>query len=320
MASVPNFFIVGAPKCGTTSLARYLAEHPSIFMCDLKEPSYFARELIECRTDSARRETPWRYEQAEYLKLFDAAQPVHVAVGEASTTYLYSHCAAPAIRALAPAARIIVMLRDPVDLVQALHAQKLLEGEETVHSFEMAWRLQTQRKAGQGFARQPLRPQMLLYGEVGCIGAQLQRWLAVFPRSQVKVVLYDDFAAEPLRVYRDVLTFLGVHDDGREDFPVHNQNRRVTNSWIHRLATSKFGSVLAPYRFLRRQFGLNVGATLRKHLLDASSSTGGRAAISPVLRRELREYFDSDLRLLEDLLGRSLAAWRKGDSTTAEAR
>ena len=320
MASVPNFFIVGAPKCGTTSLARYLAEHPSIFMCEPKEPSYFSRELIESRRDAARRETPWRYEQAAYLKLFDAAQPAHVAVGEASTTYLYSRRAAPEIRALVPEARIVVMLRNPVEFVQALHAQKVLEGEETVYSFEAAWRLQAQRKAGQGFARQPLRPQLLLYGEVGRLGTQLQRWLTVFPRSQVKTILYEDFAAEPLHVYRDVLAFLGVSDDGREDFPVHNQNRRVTNPWVHRLATTKFGAVLAPYRYLRKRFGLDFGAAIRRELFDASSSTGVRAAISPELERELRDYFDTEVRLLEQLLGRNFAAWREGDRTAAEGR
>src|SRR5262245_55217092 len=133
MPSVPNLFIVGAPKCGTTSLASYLAEHPSIFMCEPKEPSYFSRELIESRTEAERWETPWRYDESAYLKLFDAAKPTQVVLGEASTTYLYSHRAPAAIRALAPEARIVVMLRDPVELVQALHAQKVLEGEETVH-------------------------------------------------------------------------------------------------------------------------------------------------------------------------------------------
>lgn len=320
MPSVPNFFIVGAPKCGTTSLAQYLSEHPSIFMCEPKEPSYFARDLIECRTEAAQRETPWRYEETEYLKLFDAARPSHVAVGEASTTYLYSPSAARAIRAVAPGAKIVVMLRDPVELVQALHAQKLLEGEETEHSFEAAWRLQTQRRMGHGFARPPLRPRMLLYGDVGCLGAQVQRLLTVFPRTQAKVILYDDFAADTVSVYREVLSFLDVPDDGRDDFPVHNQNRRVSNRWIHRLATWKFGAVLTPYRYLRRRFGLNFGASIRRQLFDASSSIGMRAAISPELRGELRAYFDRDIGLLEQLLGRSLAAWREDDVRTADAR
>jgi hypothetical protein len=313
MTSGPNFFVVGAPKCGTTSLARYLSEHPSIFVCDPKEPSYFARELIDMRQDPAAGRTPWRYDEHAYLKLFDAARPEQVAIGEASTTYLYSRCAPGAIQAFAPEARIIVMLRDPVELAHALHAQKLSEGEETVYDFEAAWRLQEKRKQGRGYTRPPLRPTMLLYGDVACIGAQLQRWLTHFPPARVKVILYDEFVAMPAGIYGDVLRFLDVPDDGRRDFPVYNRGRTVSNRWLHRAATWRFGALLEPYRFLRDRFGLDIGAKVRERMWRASSSDEPRDPISEAFERELQEYFAKDVDLLERLLGRSLEAWHADD-------
>lgn len=304
----PNFFIAGAPKCGTTSLAHYLSEHPSVFVSEPKEPGYFARDLLDFDNMPESLPAAWRYDLRAYLGLFASADGRHLAVGEASTTYLYSNQALREIRNFNPDARIIAMLRNPVDLARSLHAQKLMEGEETVGDFAAAWRLQKQREAGGGFERKPRRPRLLLYGNVARLGEQVQRLLQVFPRQQVKLLLFEEFAAAPAVTYRDVLAFLGLPDDGRSEFSVENPGRRITRSWLSRLARWRPTGLFSPLRRLGRRVGLGA---LSARLITASSSVMPRDEIDPALQCELEEFFAEDVRLLESLLGRDLRSWRK---------
>src|SRR4249920_1791560 len=124
----PNLFIVGAPKCGTTSLHQYLSQHPQVFMSRLKEPHYFARDIENRSTWCAR-----SFE--EYLRHFEDARD-HVIVGESSTWYLYSHVAAQAIKECIHDVFIIAMIRNPIDAMYSLHGQFLWTGNEDILSFE----------------------------------------------------------------------------------------------------------------------------------------------------------------------------------------
>ncbi|MFQ5518600.1 MAG: sulfotransferase, partial [Mariprofundus sp.] len=133
----PDFFIVGAPKCGTTAMYTYLQAHPDIFMSEVKEPYYFCSDLGFHR---------FRNEQ-EYLKLFSVASPQQ-RIGEASTWYLYSSQAAAAIHAFNTDARIIVMLRNPVDMMYSLYSHFLYIGSEETDSFEAALAAEEERKHG----------------------------------------------------------------------------------------------------------------------------------------------------------------------------
>lgn len=218
MAQRPNFFIVGAPKCGTTALYQYLRPHPSIFMPELKEPHFFARDL----GSYPRIKTP-----EEYAALFAPSSERHLAVGEASVYYLRSSVAIPAIREFNPEARIIAMFRNPVDMVYSLHSQLLYVSEETVEDFETAWRLQERRARGLDLPPAIRSPLLVQYAEVGRFGSQAQRVLATFPTAQVKLILFDDFAASPQRIYDEVIQFLGIPHDGRTQFPRINENKRA---------------------------------------------------------------------------------------------
>ena len=135
----PNFFIIGAPKCGTTALSEYLREHPNIYMCTPKEPHYFDYDFEQYREVET---------LDEYLGLFEAATTEHIAIGEASACYLYSSVALEDIYQFAPQAKIIVMLRNPVDLAYSYHSQLLYASDENVPDFEQAWRLQDIRREG----------------------------------------------------------------------------------------------------------------------------------------------------------------------------
>jgi hypothetical protein len=174
----PNVFIVGAPKCGTTALSQYLRGHPQVFFCSPKEPHYFATEFPGYRAVTC---------EVDYLNLFSAAGPHHNALAEGSVYYLYSGQALERIRRFNPDARIIAMLRDPVDLVYSLHAQLLYSGNEIEEDFERAWDLQDERAHGRHLPRNCQDPKVLLYREVGKLGEQCERLLGIFPRTQVKL-------------------------------------------------------------------------------------------------------------------------------------
>src|SRR5690349_11034979 len=135
----PNFFIVGAPKCGTTALYEYLRHHPNIFLPKVKEPHFFATDLGAY---------PSVKTMDQYLGLFHDSNEAQVRIGEASVYYLRSDTALPKIREFNPAAHIIAMFRNPVEMVHALHSQLLYVGIEDVPDFEAAWRLQDPRSRG----------------------------------------------------------------------------------------------------------------------------------------------------------------------------
>jgi len=129
----PNFFLIGAPKCGTTSLASWLSEHQHIFMCEPKEPYFFSTDIQAIRSAET---------LDEYLGLFSKVGETHLAVGEASTTYLRSCVAVPNILEFQPTAKFIVCLRNPIDMVESVHAQLYQGGRESEADLSRAWSLQ----------------------------------------------------------------------------------------------------------------------------------------------------------------------------------
>src|SRR6056297_3072691 len=133
----PNFFIIGAPKCGTTSMARYLGEHPDIFFSDPKEPNFFNTDF----SDEYRKVTNIK----DYLKLFRGADK-YKRVGEGSVMYLFSKEAISNILEFNPKAKFIVMTRNEVEMFRSLHLQLLSSLEENEKDPEKAWRLQKERK------------------------------------------------------------------------------------------------------------------------------------------------------------------------------
>lgn len=288
----PDFFIIGAPKCGTTSLARYLAEHPRVFFSDPKEPHFFNTDMTFrfCRSE------------AEYLKLFEQAGQEHLARGEGSIFYLYSRDAVPNILKFNPAAKFVVMLRRPLDVVIALHSEWLNGHFDTVRDLGLAWRLQTARRSGHLVPSTCIDPRILLYSEIAALGTQLERLYAQVPRRKVKVILLDDLRSGPLSVYRDVLDFLGVPYQGREEFPVYNQRKRVRSVVLYRLLNRMIR--LRRKLPVRRQFGV-----LTK-INDANLSHAVAAEVPADVRVEISEHLKGEVETLGSLLDRDLSDWR----------
>ena len=300
MPAKPNFFIVGAPKCGTTALYRYLQPHPNIFMPEIKEPHFFARDL----GDYPRIKT-----MEDYLGLFAGATAEHLRRGEASVYYLRSSVAIPAIREFNPEARIIAMFRNPVDMVYSLHSQLLYVSEENVSDFETAWRLQDRRGRGLDVPPHIRSPLLVQYAQVGQFGTQARRLLSTFPREQVKIILFDDFAASPQQVYDDVIAFLGLPHDRRTDFPRINENKGARVAWLRRLYRKPPPVLREAVRSLKRAVGGEGISTAKKKLVALNTVRERRAPLPPRLREELVAAFRDEVSLLAEITGRDLSHW-----------
>jgi hypothetical protein len=296
----PNFFIVGAPKCGTTALYEYLRPHPNIFLARVKEPHFFATDLGTY---------PFIKTPEAYAALFAESTEQHLRVGEASVYYLLSSVALPNIRQFNPDAKIIAMFRNPVDMVHSLHSQLLYVSEETVSDFEGAWRLQGRRGMGLDLPRGSRGLFLLQYAKIGQLGAQAERLLSVFPRKNVKMILYDDFAASPQVVYDEVIDFLEVPHDNRREFPRINDNKRARMAPLRNFLRKPPPVLRDAYRSLKQTLGAGRMDALKTAIVARNTVKERRPPLSPEFRAELVETFRDDVALLSRLLNRDLSHW-----------
>jgi hypothetical protein len=209
-ATVPDFFVVGHPKSGTTALYEMLRRDPGVFMPDLKEPWFFAEDMRPRFQPKRTGAVPQTLEQ--YLALFGAASPGQL-LGEATSCYLRSASAAERIAQLRPDARIIAILREPASFLRSLHQQLLRDHVESEQSFRKALSLEDARRQGKAIPRGSHLPQMLLYSDHVRYVEQLRRYRSAFPAEQMLVLIYDDFREDNEGTLRRVQRFLGLPGD-----------------------------------------------------------------------------------------------------------
>jgi Sulfotransferase family len=206
---VPDFFVIGHPKSGTTALYEMLRRHPQIYMPECKEPRFFADDM-HLGPDRAKAGLPESFEQ--YLALFAPALPDQRA-GEASPFYLASRTAAQEIAAVRPDARIVAILREPSSFLRSLHLQFVETHVEPKNSLRKALALEQARSRGRRVPRHsPFPAQALLYSHYIRYVEQLRRYNAAFGADRVLVLVYDDFRADNEATVRGVLRFLGVDE------------------------------------------------------------------------------------------------------------
>jgi len=295
----PDFFVVGAPKSGTTAICDYLRAHPHVFMSDPKEPAFFATDMPNlCYLGP----------HGDYAALFEGATAQHFAVGEGSTCYLYSRVAVAKIQEFNPQARIIAVLRNPIDATPSFHAQLCYDTDEDQDDFATAWRLQSRRCEGQAIPRHCRAPARLQYRQVFLLGEHVERILRCFPRTQVKLILFDDFARSPAAAYSDLLAFLGVPGDNRRDFPRVNPGKTHHARWLARLIMQPPPILQRPVDAIKRRLGLE-SLGLGRALIRWNRRAVSRLPIGTELREELTAAFREDILKLARVLGRDLSHW-----------
>jgi hypothetical protein len=298
---LPDFFVVGHHKSGTTALYEMLRRHPQIYLPDHKEPRFFAgdlRPLLQAAPGSL----PETLE--DYLSLYDAATPEQ-RTGDASPSYLRSHTAAQAIAEAQPGARIIAILREPASFVRSLHLHLLQEGVEQESDLRSAVANEAIERQGRSINR---------YSDHVRYVEQLRRYHDVFPPEQVLVLIYDDFRADNQGTIRRVLRFLEVDETYPTVALEANSTVRVRSAAVDKLVRSlKRGSgpVAGSLKVAIKRL---TSKRLRSKLLAPGILYGAPPPPDEELMLELRRRFEPEVVALSEYLGRDLvSAWGYDD-------
>ncbi len=310
---VPDFFIVGHPKSGTTALFDALIRHPQIYMSPNKEPWYFSTELSQSQPLSERAPRPsgtgWTPQTlAQYLSLFEDAGPQQRA-GEASVPYLWSRTAAERIAAVQPQARIVAILREPASFLRSLHLQFVQTYIEPEKSFRKALSLEDERRAGRRIPHNSYWPGATLYSEHVRYVEQLQRFHAAFAPEQVKVLIYDDFRRDNEATVREVLRFLAVDDTApvavREVNPTVSVRARRLHELVHTVAAGEHPLARAvrgtAVRLAPRGLSRESALAIRDRIFFAKPQPPDED-----LMRELRRRYKPEVVAISEYLDRDL--------------
>jgi hypothetical protein len=295
---VPDFWIVGHPKSGTTALYEMLRSHPEIYMPDLKETLFFARELHP----GLRPSDPQPDTLEAYLALFADAGPGQRA-GEASPSYLRSRKAAARIAQLQPDARIIAILREPADFLRSMHLELLKDHVETEKDLRRAMAREQERSEQ--------KPVLWYSTERVQYAAQLRRYHQAFPPEQVLVLVYDDFRADNDGTVRRVLDFLGVDNDAPVAGSEANRTVLVRSPRMYETFRSLYLGKGPASRLAKGAIKAVTPRRLRHDGLRAVRNGvlyGKPPPPDEQLMLELRRSFKGEVEALSDYLGRDMVA------------
>ncbi len=293
---LPNFFIAGAAKAGTTSLWRYLLQHPDIFMpSDImyKEPAFFS-DIKGVKS------------LKEYASLFSNATTEKM-IGEASTAYLTSPESPVRIKELISHAKIIIMLRNPIDRAYSLYNWMASNGYESSESFEMALQIEkTNRYGNESFKNSnPEYYYNYLYFHSGLYSEQIKRYIDNFSRDQLCFIIFEEFKARAKQEINKIFAFLCVDDSIVPDFKIYNSGKTPYSSSLQFFIRQEL------YQYLRPPY--NNAHPLRNKiiakLMQLNTRTEKPHALAESIRNRLKEKYIQDVQKAGELIGEDLSHW-----------
>jgi hypothetical protein len=296
----PSFCVVGAPRCGTTALSKALAGNPHISFSKPKETHFFMEDRSEMSVEDMRR----LYLERFHPNLARDSQ----AIGDGSVSYLYEPAAIRQALAFDSRTKFIASVRSPVEMLRSYHARLLFSLDEDIKDFSKAWALQDERRAGRHIPKRCRLPELLQYGQVASLGHHVERLFQTAGRERCHIVVFDDFIANPRRVYEQLLEFLGVDDDGRTEFKAKRGNAGYRSHVLQQF-------VMNPPPWAFRLIQLSNAKTfsrlkgLRKRIKKFNKATEKEQALSDSMRATLRQYYRDDVEKLSGLLDRDLTYW-----------
>jgi hypothetical protein len=303
-ASLPNFLILGAQKAGTTALFYALSKHPEVFTSPVKEPRFFADEAkaLGKAAGPGDGETRMMTSLEEYEALFAGAGSA-VARGEASPAYLYDEGAPAKIATLVPEAKLIAILRNPVERAYSNFLYLVREGREPLQDFGAALDAEAQRRA-EGWSTN------WLYKDKGFYGAQLERYLEHFPAEQLHCILYEDYNRDPGPAVKEVYRYLGVDDGFVPDLSIRlNVSGLPKSRGLQALSNRS--------RRLKWLVEPLVPNRLRRGLLEAQNKNLSRPPLPPQVRSRLVEEYREDIERVRQLTGLDVSGWLETGSEPA---
>jgi hypothetical protein len=301
--TLPNFLIIGAGKSGTTSLYHYLNQHPEIFMSPVKEPKFFALEGLgiyfqgpgdkEVMTQTSGNRAVLEID--EYESLFDGARGAK-ALGEASPIYLHSPQAPARIRHYIPDAKLVVVLRNPIERAYSAYLHQVRDGREWLGFREalLAEEGRIQRDWAPGWR----------YQRVGFYHEHLSRYYKLFGAEQIRVHLYEDLNKSPVSVSQDIFRFLRVDDSFVPDISLrHNVSGIPKSKALVALIKRPNPLKSAAKAVLPEKLRMRLSMNLQNRNLSSAPPMPEEA------RMELIEAYREDVLRLQDLIGRDLSGW-----------
>ena len=296
-SQLPDFLVLGACKAGTTSLYRYLKSHPEIYLSPIKEPRYFAFPETGPVSVRPRRNVRGVWKIEDYRRLFAARTTERVA-GEMSPLYLYSTCAPGAIRKLIPNAKLIAILRNPAERAYSHFCHNRRDGYEPLADFSAALDAEEKRIAEGWWSSFHYRNQ-------GCYVRQLKRYLALFPREQMLIQVYDDMVADCHGFLKRICSFLGVDENHSFDTSERdNVTFGIPRTFILRRLLRYAGPA-------KRRIQETVPLKMRSSLFQRFSKLfwAPKPEFRPGVRARLVSAFEADILELQQIINRDLSPW-----------
>jgi hypothetical protein len=283
---IPNFFIVGSWKAGTTSIYRYLEGHPEVFMSPVKEPHYFVHH------SKFRPRLFWL--RSSYLGLFKNAGDAKV-IGEASAYYFCMPESPQMIHDFNPLAKIVIMLRNPVDVIYAFHSESIFLGRET-------------RGFAQALQYQESHPRHVpnYIDIIRRWPQQIREYQRLFGKERVHIIIFDDLAADPRGVYERLLDFLGVDKCYMPEFIAHNPSKVAPSKLFSMFSGSPIVVAAVRVCYLSSALAIKIG-----HFRQSQKRIQPRPPMDEKLRRHLTQSFHSTVDTLSEIVQRDLSNWKQ---------
>lgn len=299
--ALPDFLVIGAPKAGTTALHAALARHPDLYMSPVKEPKFFLTDGPPPDRGGpgdaqTYREHVWRRE--DYEALFSGA-PAGALRGESTPFYLYDRDAQRRIRALIPDAKLIVLVRDPVERAHSNWTHLWSAGREPIGDFVRAC-AEEDRRVAAGWSA------FWHYLRLGRYGEQLDHLFGLFPREQVLIIRYRSLIDEPVRVLTEISAFLGVRAGLIGEIPRENVTVHPHPSVAHVTMSRILRGIEAAGRHAPGGFGAGLTARIERNLQRGAQS---RQPLTWVERQAVLPTLEKDIRLLEKLTDADFSDW-----------
>jgi hypothetical protein len=278
----PNLFIVGAGRCGTTSLYEWLKPHPEVFMCEVKGPNFFGEEPNKAFPEF------WKNEK-KYLSLFSKAGNKKI-IGEASH-YFWSKTAAQEIKKFNPEAKIIILLRNPVNVIFSYYNLDIPKKEINLEEY-----LQKSKKENKEVIKNINYP------------VNLGRFLKVFGTRNVHIILLEEMKSYPKKTYINLCKFLKINSKSPPEFEVHNKSRDLKNNWI----LNSWNILPTNFKILIKSFfSPKFTKKIKEKLKEITTRETNEKSVDKVTRNNLSKKLRQSVIRTGKITGKNLDIWTK---------
>ncbi|WJG10462.1 sulfotransferase [Aliiglaciecola sp. LCG003] len=296
LARYPNLYIVGAPKSGTTAMARHLMAHPDIYTPLQKEFTFFGKDLV-------------RYaeliNEKSYLNWFKEWDDETYAL-DASPTYLYSESAPYEFLEKSPDSKVVIMLRNPVEVAYSMFYEAKFSTREVVNTFEEAWDLEPSRITGDNIPKNARLEYTTRYQSLGLYCDHVEHYLKVMGKENVHIIWFDDFKNNNKASYTGLLDFLGLPHICPAEFQVHNPSKVARSAKLTHFVTTPpkwmgtIGSLFLPKATRWK---------IRNYVRLKNMKKVEKPRIDPATKAMLQNHYSGDVKRLEKLLNVNLEHW-----------